>query len=165
MIKVLVFLAVTFTSQSVFASVLSEAKGEITLTVTGNISHTNSASNAQFDLAMLQAMPQTTIKTETPWTEGIHEFTGPKIQDLLQLLAADGDFIEATALNGYKITIPMQDVIQHSIILALKHNGKILSVRRRGPSWVIYPWSDMKLSRDHKYYTRSIWQVKSLNIL
>ena len=94
----------------------------------------------------------------------MNQFTGPKIEDLLKLLAAEGEYIEAIALNGYKITIPMQDVKKYSIILALQHNGEILSVRRRGPSWVIYPWSDMKLTRNHKFYTRSIWQIKSLNI-
>jgi len=164
MIKAIILFTLTIFSLGIYASGLSKPEGEVILTVSGNIAHTNSEQTAEFDLAMLQSIPQSTIKTETPWTEGINDFTGPKIQDLLKFLAAEGEFIEATALNGYKVTIPMQDVKQHSVILALQHNGEVLSVRRRGPSWVIYPWSDMKLSRNHKYYTRSIWQLKSLNI-
>ncbi|EPJ46262.1 MAG: hypothetical protein OFPI_34490 [Osedax symbiont Rs2] len=165
MIKVSLLLTFACISQWVYATNgLPETQGAVILTVSGNITHTNSGATAEFDLSMLQAMPQTTIVTKTPWTEGLNHFTGPKIEDLIQLLAGKGEFIEATALNGYKITIPMQDVNKYSIILALQHNGEVLSVRRRGPSWVIYPWSDMNLTRNHKFYTRSIWQVKSINI-
>ena len=67
MIKVILLLAFSCISQWVYASTgLPESQGAVILTVSGNITHTNSKQIAEFDLTMLQSMPQTTIVTKNP---------------------------------------------------------------------------------------------------
>ena len=39
-----------------------------------------------------------------------------------------------------------------------------LTVRQRGPLWVIYPWSDQPNLQNEVYYSRSIWQLKALEV-
>jgi len=43
-------------------------------------------------------------------------------------------------------------------------DDNLLSIRKRGPGWVIYPWSDNRSLQKNQYYTRSIWQLKKLEI-
>jgi hypothetical protein len=43
-------------------------------------------------------------------------------------------------------------------------NGEHLRVRTKGPLWVIYPWNDYSELQSESYYSRSIWQLRSLNV-
>lgn len=161
-ILVIVFLGL---SQSSLAhEPLNKPLGNVVFSVIGNITNTNSESQALFDLAMLLDLDQQVIITDTPWIDGAHKFEGPLLRDIINHVGGQGDSIIATALNGYKVVIPYQDVIDYPVILALKQDDSILSVRKRGPGWVIYPWSDNSALKNNKYYTRSVWQLKKLEI-
>jgi hypothetical protein len=157
-------IALLMLSNSVMANDIGQPTEKVILTVFGNVENTNSEIGAQFDRGMLLGLKQTEIVTKTPWTNGASLFEGPSIKDLLKLVGGNGETIVATALNGYQITIPMNDVNEHTVSLALKRNNKVLSVRQKGPIWVIYPWSDKEELRSNVYYSRSIWQLKSLEI-
>ena len=111
---------------------------------------------------MLEALPQTVIRTETPWTEGVVEFEGPLLRTVLAHVDARGETLEAVALNDYSVDIPVQDTVDYPVILALKMNGNTLRVRNKGPLWVIYPWDDYRALRSESYYARAIWQLRRL---
>ncbi len=143
---------------------LGTPKGTVILTISGNILHRNSPHGAEFDLAMLLALKQTVIRTDTPWTDGLNEFEGPLISDVITLLGASGESINAIALNGYKTSIPLADVMKNTMILALKKNNLLLSVRTKGPIWVIYPWTEKPILMNNVHYTRAIWQLRSIDI-
>src|SRR3546814_13646263 len=81
------------------ANALPQPVGEIVLTVSGAITVRNDGDSAVFDMAMLEALPQAEIKTETPWTEGMTTFTGFKLADLLALLGTASTNLRAFALN------------------------------------------------------------------
>lgn len=149
---------------SVFGETLDKPSEQVVLKVFGNIQLTNVDGQAHFDRSMLLALAETKIDTRTPWTDGVSSFQGPRIKVLLELLKAEGDELVATALNGYRIIIPMRDIDSYPVILALKRNERILSVRKKGPSWVIYPWTDNEELQGNLYYSRSIWQLKSLEV-
>ncbi|EPJ43935.1 MAG: hypothetical protein OFPII_38710 [Osedax symbiont Rs1] len=134
------------------------------LTISGNITHKNSPRGAEFDLAMLMALKQTAIITETPWTEGLNEFQGPLISEVLALVGASGNTLNATALNGYKVVIPLEEVRKNKLLFALKKNNLLLRVRTRGPIWVILPWTDQPSLMNNLHYTRAIWQLRSIVI-
>ena len=157
-------LVILMFSNSVTANEIATPAEKVILTVFGNIEHTNSEQGAQFDRAMLLGLKQTEVSTETPWTNGTPQFEGPLIKDLIGLLGGEGKTVVATALNGYQISIPMEDIDNHSVVLAIKRNNKVLSVRQKGPLWVIYPWSENEELRSNVYYSRSIWQLKSLEV-
>jgi len=143
---------------------LGVPEARVILTISGRIDRTNAKGVAEFDRAMLEAMPFTTIETMTPWTDGVARFEGPLARDLMKRVGARGSRLLATALNDYAVEIPMEDFEKYPVILAMKMNGKVLHTRTKGPLWVIYPWSDQANLRNETGYSRSIWQIKELAI-
>jgi hypothetical protein len=139
-------------------------KGAVILAVNGKISVKNTPDAAVFDAAMLDALPQQSFVTTTPWFKTPTKFTGPLLRDVLQALKANGTNIKATALNDYKINIPTEDALKYDIILATQIDGRVISVREKGPVFVIYPFDNHTELRSLTYYSRSIWQLKALSV-
>lgn len=146
------------------ADALAPPIGRVILTISGDLEHSNSEQGAQFDLEMLLALEQTIINTTTPWTVGMNKFEGPTIKDIFKRVGAVPKKVTAKALNGYSIELPLSDILKYPMIMAIKRNDQVLSVRTKGPLWVIYPWSDNPEIKDNLYYTRSIWQLEQLDI-
>ena len=147
------------------AHALDAPNGRVVLTVAGSIGETNTPnSTADFDLEMLDRLGAHIVETDTPWTNGVITFEGALFRELLGALDANGDTIIAKALNDYRVEIPMAEVLEYDVILATKIDGKPISVRERGPIWVIYPWNDNIELRKEITYTRSIWQLRHLEI-
>ena len=107
--------------------------GTIILTVNGNIGIKNTADAAVFDAALIDALPQKSFVTATPWFKEPARFSGPLLRDVLQALKAQGSTVRAIALNDYKISIPMGDILKYDVILARQIDGKVISVREKGP--------------------------------
>jgi hypothetical protein len=121
-----------------------------------------------FDLAALQKMPQRTLRAATPWFNSTSEFAGPLLRDVLAAAGAPANGIETlrcTALNDYRVQIPIDDVRRYDVVLAHQFNGKPMSVREKGPLFVIYPFDEQPELRTTTYYNRCIWQLKAIDIL
>lgn len=116
----------------------------------------------KFSRADLEKLNMYDISTETPWAEGRTLFSGIRVRDLLQSVGATGTSVTAYALNDYSVDIPTFDFEVYNTILALKKNGEYLTIRDRGPLWIIYPWSDRPELQNELFYSRSIWQLKAL---
>ncbi|MBL4666572.1 MAG: molybdopterin-dependent oxidoreductase, partial [Sneathiella sp.] len=82
----------------------------------------------------------------------------------MEHLKATGNTLKATAINDYSVDIPVEDIQKHDVIIAYKMNGKFMSIRDKGPLWVIYPWSDTPSLRSELYHSRSIWQLIEISI-
>jgi hypothetical protein len=136
--------------------------GAIILTVSGKIGVKNTLDTAEFDAALLDSLPQTSFVTTTPWFKTPVKFTGPLLRDVLQALKAHGKSIKATALNDYKVDIPMDDALKYDVILARHIDGQVITVREKGPIFVIYPFDSAPQLKNLTYYSRSIWQLKSI---
>jgi hypothetical protein len=148
----------------VAAGALDPPQGRVILEVRGKISNANGAGVALFDRQMLESLPQETVETVTPWTDGQTTFTGPLARDLLTLVGAAGKQVEAVALNDYAVVIPTSDFEDYRVILAMLMNGKPMGVRDKGPLWVIYPWSEHPELQTDVVHGRSIWQLKAINV-
>lgn len=157
-------LVLCFASAPLHSQPLIEPKARVVLTVSGEIGRTNGKGVARFDMDMLNSLPQQTIRTRTPWYSGTSEFTGPLLVDVLALVEPTGTLIKARALNDYSVTIPVSDASNHHIVLATRLNGKPMSVRDKGPIFVIYPFDSKEELRASTYYARSIWQLKSMEL-
>ncbi len=138
--------------------------GRVILTVSGALSRTNDEAGARFDRAMLEALPQHTLLTETPWTDGITRFEGPLARNVLAAVGASGESVRASAINDYAVNIPLADFEQYDVIVALTRDGAPMRVRDKGPLWIIYPWSDHPQLRSEVHHSRSIWQLKALHV-
>jgi len=139
-------------------------EGEVILTVSGGIATTNVADTAQFDLEMLEALPAHEFRTDTVWTEGTHTFRGVRLGTLMERLGATGSTIRAIALNDYAVEIPMSDATDGSALIAYRMDGNTMSVRQRGPLWVVYPYASDPKFRSDVIYSRSIWQLDRLEV-
>ena len=133
------------------------------LTVSGKIGARNAGEVARFDMKMLEALPQHSFTTHTPWFDKPVKFTGPLLADVLAAVQASGTTISAVAINDYKISIPFGDT-RHKPIVARLLDDKPMAVREKGPLFVVYPFDSSTELRNSVYYERSIWQLKALDI-
>lgn len=143
---------------------LPTLRGQVILTVSGAIGTANSEGEAAFDRDMLAALPQHEIRTTTEWTDGVKVFRGPLVSDLLAAAGASGDSVVATALNDYSVEIPLRDFADYPAILAMSMDGVPLTVRTKGPLWIVYPRDDYKELQKPEMNSRWIWQLRSLEI-
>ncbi len=144
------------------AASLPQPVGPTILTVTGNIEHTNVGEEARFDRVMLEALGVHKLSTSNPFETGVQVFEGVLLRDVLRRVGASGDMLAAFALDGYTVEIPVADVAKYDVLLAMTWNGETMTVRRKGPLWVIYPVDRHKELRSESYSNRTIWQLKRL---
>jgi hypothetical protein len=140
------------------------AEGPIVLVVRGRVRRPNAGASAHFDMAMLERLPQHRFRTRTPWYAAAREFTGPLMRDVLDAAGADGRVLRVSALNDYRVDVPIEDAHQHDLTLARLLDGQPMPVRDKGPLFMIYPFDDHPHLRSAIYYSRSVWQVKSIEI-
>lgn len=132
------------------------------LAVSGKISVANRDGAAQFDRPMLEALGTSGFETATPWYDGPVRFDGVRMDRLMQAVGASGDRVLAYALNDYSTELPMGDFARHNVILALKRNGQYMTVREKGPLFIVYPFDSDPALRHQRYYSRSAWQLARL---
>ena len=162
-LKALVF--VTISNVPLWADDLGAAQGEVLLTVSGAIEMTNADGVAQFDLAMLEALGNTVIDTSTIWTDGTQSFQGVPLNALIDRLGIKGEKLRATAINDYAVEIPTSDAVEGGPIIAYRLNGDLMSVRDKGPLWIVYPYDLDQEYRSVVIYSRSIWQLDRIEAL
>jgi len=132
------------------------------LTVSGKISVANKDGVAQFDRPMLEALGMSGFETATPWYERPVRFDGVGMARLMQAVGAWGERLLPYALNDYSTELPVWDFARHDVILALKRDGQYMSVRDKGPLFIVYPFDSDPALRHQRYYSRSAWQLARL---
>jgi hypothetical protein len=141
---------------------LDAPKDRVVLMVSGQVSTPNHGKDAVFSMDMLEKLPQHSFVTKTPWFAAPVEFTGPKLKDVLAVAGASGSRVTAYALNDYRTEIPFSDVEQEDVIVARLMNGKPMTVREKGPLFIVYPFDSRIELRSELYYNRSAWQLSRL---
>lgn len=151
-------------STMVSAADLAKPAGEVVLTVSGAIANTNGDGKAAFDLDMLKALPVTTFKTKTTWTEGERSFTGVSMQALLAAVGSTGTIAKSIALNDYGVEIPTSDAVADGPIVAYLMDDQPMPVREKGPLWIVYPFDAKPEYRTEATYAKSIWQLSRIEL-
>jgi hypothetical protein len=116
------------------------------------------------DAAMLDGLPQKSFTTKTPWFKDTVKFSGPLLKDVLQAIKVSGTRLNATALNDYKIDIPVADALKYGAILARRMDDRILTVRDKGPLWLMYPFDTYPELKNLTTYSRCIWQLQTITV-
>ena len=147
-----------------FADTLEAPTGPVLLSVSGAIDTTNVANKARFDRAMLTALGTSSVTTKTPWSDRVSVYEGVLAETVLKRLGAEGHKVVAVALNDYKVEIPLSDFAKHGVLLAMRRDGKNLSIRDKGPIFVIYPFDDNPELWNEQIFSRCIWQLSRLEI-
>jgi len=147
------------------ARALDKPGGTVVLTLTGRVRMPNDGERAQFDMGMLEALPQTSFSTRTPWYAQARRFTGPLLRDVLAAAGAQGTLIRLAALNDYKVDMPFEDAQRYDVIVARLIDERPMAVRDKGPLFVIYPFDARPELRGAVYYSRSAWQLRSIEVI
>ena len=119
----------------------------------------------RFSEADLLALPQVTIRTRTEFTDGVVEFVGPLARDAIASVEAGAaTTVHLVAANDYAIDIPLSDFTKYDVILALQTNGERLTIRDKGPIWLMYPLDDHTELQDPMFNNRLIWQLTVIEL-
>jgi hypothetical protein len=161
-IGVICFMAGMFSGTAAWA--LNAPTGPVVLQVSGLIDAHNQGKVAALDMNALQALPQKSFTTQTPWDQKPVTFSGPLLRDVLQLVKAKGQHIRAVALNDYRVKLPVSDAREHDVVVAVQMNGQAIPVRTKGPLFIVYPFDTKKELQQKTYYERSIWQLKAIEV-
>jgi len=148
----------------VSAQALEKPRNAVVLTISGQISQVNEGKTAVFSMQMLSRLPQRTVFTKSPWYPQGAAFSGPLLRDVLNAVGAKGKTITAHALNDYKTDIPFDDAFTYDVILAHLMNGQPMTVRDKGPLFVVYPFDALPELKTQVYYNRSAWQLDHLHV-
>ncbi len=119
----------------------------------------------RFSEADLLALPQVTIRTRTEFTDGVVEFVGPLARDAIAFIdAGAATTVHLVAANDYAIDLPFSDLTDYDVILAMQTNGERLTIRDKGPIWLMYPLDDHTELQDPMYNNRLIWQLTFIEL-
>ncbi len=136
----------------------------VILTIDGAIAGSNGETQVRFDAAMLDALPAHSFRTWTPWFKQAVTFSGPRLQDVLDAVAARGSTLHMVALNDYAVDVPIDDAAGFGPLLARRIDGKVIGVRDKGPLFLVYPFDDRPETRNEIFYARSIWQLTRITV-
>ena len=128
------------------------------------ITISSASGSVTLDRNELEAMGLVSIKTTTPWNEGVVDFEGVPLKTLLEKANATGETTTITALNDYSVDVPTADFAEFGTILAVKRNGSYMPVDDQGPFFVIYPFDSNPVLQGQPYYGRAVWQVKEITV-
>ena len=151
-------------ARQAFAGTIDQPAGKVVLTMSGKIANTNKDGTAQFDVAMLEKLGMQSFSTATPWYDGKVKFEGVPMAKLMEHVGATGSSITVKALNDYATEIPMEDFKKYPVILAIKRNDSYMPVRDKGPLFAVYPFDAAPELRNAVYYSRSAWQLRSIEV-
>jgi hypothetical protein len=146
-------------------SAIPAPTGPIVLRISGKI---GAAANGEvaFDMAGLESLGVVRYTTPTNWTEGPATFEGVLLSKVLEAIGADPSATTLTmvALNDYRAPVPMADAHKWPVMLALKENGKYMSVRDKGPIWVVYPQHIDADLGNSEMSARWVWQLAAIDV-
>lgn len=139
----------------------AHSDGPVVLTVEGRI---EGEAPRDFTISDLENLGVTSVTTSTPWHDKIVTFEGVRMAELMAHVGAIGERVEGIALNNFYAEIPISDFTAYDALLAFKADGAYLGVRDKGPLFVIYPFDRFPELKNELYYSRSIWQLRRINV-
>ncbi|KZB71420.1 hypothetical protein AUQ43_11650 [Thalassospira sp. MCCC 1A01148] len=117
----------------------------------------------QVTLQELMDLQATEISTSTEWTDGVQTFRGVAFDLLFDTYGLNAETVRVSALNDYSVMVPANVLREDGAILAYHLNGAEMSVREKGPFWVIFPYDADEQFQTDTYWAYSVWQVKSVD--
>lgn len=121
------------------AGAVSAVADSPVLEIGGNIAASTGRSNMyRLGASQFLAMPQSSITTATTWTP-VSKFTGVKMEEIMRLTGAKGEYAQVYALDDYSVRIPVADFKRYGVLLARSMDGKPLDTSNFGPYFLIYP--------------------------
>lgn len=110
----------------------------------------------------IEAMGLDRVETTTTWTDGKQVFEGVLLSRLVERFGGESTTIVVRAINDYEAEIDVAEVRQYDVLLAVRQNGERMTVREKGPGWIVYPRDDHDELADERHNFKWVWQVGSI---
>lgn len=113
----------------------------------------------------IEALPQRHVHTSTAWTDGVKDFEGPLMRDVMALLdtpVAETASLKLIALNEYEVEVSMKDYLQWDAILAHHMDGTALTRTDHGPLWIVYPRDEVPALQESRVDYRWAWMLRNI---
>ena len=117
-----------------------------------------------YELEDLQELDPVDIVTATPWTDAPERFTGVPLARLLAGPLTGGGLLRLVALNDYEIMMPLAEIGEEVPIVAHLREGRPMSIRDKGPFWIIYPFDAGEAFQSELIFSRSVWQLVRIEV-
>ena len=137
----------------------SSTASPVVLTVEYKDKQTQLAVLSKFTIADLMLLPATKFTTSTIWTAEEQTFTGVELAELIKHLEIEAHVLHAVALDEYYFDLPISDAVPGGAIVAYLNNGKRMTVREKGPLWIVYPYDKNEKFQTEEIYARSVWSL------
>ena len=118
----------------------------------------------QLTESQLLALPQQQFKTQHSWSQEAETFSGPLLEDVIKVACGEATKINMRALNDYAIEVDFKVAKTLKPIVAHSVNGTRLSVREKGPLWVMVPSDDLQVS-SKEIDGMLIWQLSDIVVM
>lgn len=116
------------------------------------------------DRAALDTLPQDGFRTRTLWTDGEQVFRGVRLKTMMRCLGIEDGTLTLHARNAYVVDIPVRKLRNDGALIATHRNGAPMSVRDKGPLWLVYHYDGNPAFRTESIYAQSIWQLDRIEI-
>ncbi len=147
---------------AIFMTPLMAAQ-EATLLIDGDIAA--AGGTMQLTDTALSALPQIEFATSTVWTTGEVRFSGPSLASVLQAAGAGPGDLMLHATNDYTVTMPRDMIEAEAPIIATRIAGQPISLRDKGPFWVVFPYDTQARFRSDLALMVSVWQLIKITVL
>ena len=141
---------------------VSAPKGEVVLTMSGEIGTHNKGKKLALDIASLERMRTVRMQTSEPFLKRRVTFEGVLLSDLLAVAGVQDSAskINMTALDDYKVDFNVADVRSSQMMLATKADGKRMPIDRAGPIRIVFP-DTSTLGRNPDLW---IWSLSTIRV-
>ena len=141
---------------------IAAPKGEVVLTISGDIGEANRGRKLELDLASLEKMRQVRMQAAEPFLKRRVTFEGVLLADLLAVAGVpdSASKVSLTALDDYKVDFKVGDVRSSQMLLATKADGKHMPVDKSGPIRIVFP-DGSSLGRNPDLW---IWSVSTMKV-
>jgi len=93
------------------------------------------------------------------------QFSGPTLARVLETFGvSEQSQITLAALNDYKVTGSFEELLALDAIIATRRDTKTMSVRDRGPFWVILPLSQRPELDEEAFHRYMVWQLSGIEL-
>lgn len=123
------------------------------------ITDSNGSPLAVLDRDTIEATGMQSIKTVTPWTNGVVHFEGSPIQDVLAQSGITGRNVTALAFDDYAVSISAETIAEYAPIIATRLNGEFLTLDDKGPFWIIFDFDDIPEERSTELWSQAVWHL------
>jgi hypothetical protein len=112
----------------------------------------------------LAALPTARMVEKVTTASQPSAFEGPELEQVLKLAGVGEGKIHASALDDYVVDIPLDMIRKYHPILAIRRDGKPITVDNLGPFLVMFPFAEHPEIDNDLGWTWAIWQLTKITV-